>query len=145
MGLKDIKFISISPIYLVSLITLIILVGIGFYMDYHKYDNHTVLNKEHHIQTEINKMKIDHGVAILNNSIIIPSGTRLKNEDQVIKNNSNLFIELDNPFSIFKKSGSLELAVIKKYDTLIFQIPDPNYKDPNDPTFRDLHDNLFSD
>jgi hypothetical protein len=145
MGLKDIKFNSISPMYLVSLITLIILAGIGFYIDYHEYDNHIVLNKDHHIQIDIDKMKIDHGVAILNNSIIIPSGTRFKNKDQIFKNNSNLFIELDGPFSIFKQSGSLELTVIKNYDTLIFQIPDPDYRNPNDPTFRDLHNYLFSD
>lgn len=113
---------SFSPILLIAIISIFIIAGVIFYFDYHKYDNHIVLNTELDLTTKVDQMKIDHGYAILNDSIIIPSGSALKNKDQVIKNNSNLFIELDNPFKLIKKSGSQEFIVIKNYDTLIFNI-----------------------
>lgn len=139
MDIKSINFKPNSTIFFISIITLIILASIGYYLDSHKYDNHLILNKEHSFKMEIDKMKIDHGVAVLNDSIIIPPGTILKKE---IKRKR--FTELDNPFTIIKKSGSFELMVIKYSDTLIFQLPDPNYKDPTDPTFKDFFEKLFN-
>lgn len=113
---------SISPLLFLAIILIFIIAGIIFYFDYHKYDNHIVLSREHNLTIQVDKIKIDHGYSILNDSIIVPSGSALKNKDQIIKNNSNLFIELDNPFKLIKKAGSPELVVIKNYDTLIFTV-----------------------
>ncbi|SDL29092.1 hypothetical protein SAMN04488034_10389 [Salinimicrobium catena] len=135
----------LSTFYLTTIIVTFIISGIIFSLDYHRYDNHRVLDKELGIKTDIEKMKIDHGFAILNDNLIIPSGSSLKNKGQVIKNQSNLFIELDDPFTLIKNPCSLEFQVVNNYDTLIFEIPDLNFKDPTDPTIEDFIENILGE
>jgi len=134
MNIKRFNFNSISTTYYISIITLITALSIGLYLDLTKYDNHMILNKEHNFKMEIDKMKIDRGVAVLNDKLIIPPTRISKNET-----NRKRFAELSDPFTIIKKSGESEFIVIKFSDTLIFE-----FDGSTDPTFTDFFDNVFN-
>ena len=43
---------------------------------------------------------------------------------------------------VIKDAGSFEFKVLQYNDTLVFQIPDPDYEDPRDPSFVDLFRNF---
>lgn len=52
--------------------------------------------------------------------------------------------DLSKPYHLIKKRNNDTLVVIKSSDTLYFKFVDPDYKDPNDPTFSDLFERLFN-
>lgn len=148
---------SFPPILIVSILTLLLFAATMIYQDSKKFDQYSTLTKSSKIQLEVNEMKVDHGSSFINNSYLVPTGTKLvsrrpkwfkekiqpiggKNSDQ-----NPHFNDLDEPFTILKNQDSFEFKVIKYNDTLIFKIPDPDYKDPNDLTFKDLFEQLTKD
>ena len=157
LSFKRNKKTSIPPIAIVSLFTLIIFGGTMIYQDSKKFDKYTTLTKDAEIQLEVKKMRVDHGSSFINRSYIVPMGTKLisnrpkwfKEKHQPIggkdSDQNPYFNDLYKPFTILKSSNSFELKVIKNSDTLIFELPDPDRKDPKDPTFKDLFEQLTKD
>ena len=151
---KENKNASISPIAIVSILTLILFGAIVIYQDSKKFDDYSTLNKNSKIEIQANKMRVDHGTSYINNRYLVPMGTKLvssrpswlKEKIQPIggkvSSQNPYFNDLVAPFTILKNQNSFEFKVIKYNDTLIFKIPDPNYNDPNDPTFKDLFEKL---
>ena len=143
-----------SPPLLVLFAAMILFAGFMTYKAKHRYDNYTRMGKASDYQIEVKKISVDHGVAFFNDSIIVPVGTKLISEKpEWFKHQSKpLFGEypgppnlwdLTTPFTIIKDADSFEFKILKYNDTLVFQIPDPDYKDPRDPSFGDLYQKLF--
>lgn len=147
--------LKVPPIAIISVLVLIIFGGAMIYKSSKIFNNYTTLDEDLKIVIQVRKMRVDHGFSFINNSIIIPSSTRLvssrpewfKEKIQPINGKKSdqkpFFNDLDEPFTILKNANSRELKVIKYDDTLLFQMPDPNYKDPYDPTFRDLYEEIM--
>lgn len=144
-------------IFVASIIVILLCAGFGLYSNYHKFDDYIIVRKASEIHLEVKDIWVDHGTAYLNDSIIVPGGTKLISEQPEwfkLKDRDLFgrplpikpsFAELDQPFVINKASNTFDLKVIKFDDTLLFRIPDPDYKDPNDPTFQDVFDKLFGE
>ncbi|WP_081211728.1 hypothetical protein [Salegentibacter sediminis] len=155
-SLRKEKF-AISPIVIISVFVLILFGAVMLYNSSTAYDNYYTLEKSSKIHLEVRKKRIDHGTAFLNNKLIIPVGTKLVSDKPdwfKIKNQPIIgsqshrnpsFTDLNEPFLIIKNANTFDLQVVKYEDTLTFELPDPNYKDPNDPTFKDLYHQLFKD
>lgn len=144
-------------VFIASLLILLPIGGFMVYRDNNRFGDYMTLEKTSEISLKVNKIWVDHGIAYLNDSIIIPGGTKLvskqptwfKVTNHPLFGNRNeikpSFAELDRPFVINKTAGTFIFRVIKYDDTLLFRIPDPDYKDPYDPTFKDLFDKLFDE
>ena len=153
---KEDKFL-IPPVLVVSFFVLIIMAGLMFNYKSKESEKYTSLGKESSLDIKVRKMRVDHGISLINRRISVPGGTRLiserpewfKTRFEPIGGNGaseNLyFSDLYAPFHLHKDTLTFELKVVKNSDTLIFEIPDPDYKDPNDPTFKDLFQEVFSD
>lgn len=151
---KRIKFLT-SPLFFSFIAAMLLFAGFVEYKARNRYDNYTRTEKASGYRVEVKKMTVDHGVAFLNDSIIVPAGTKLVSEKPAwFKHNSRplfrneypippSFDNLEPPFNLVKDPDSFKLQVIKYGDTVIFQIPDPDFKDPRDPSFGDLYDELF--
>ncbi|SDR66212.1 hypothetical protein [Christiangramia echinicola] len=151
------KKTSIPPIAIVSILTLIIFGGTMIYLDSKKFDKYTSLTKDSEIQLEVIKMRVDHGFSFINNKYLVPMGTKLVSnrpnwfEEKIQpiggreSDQNPYFNDLNKPFTILKVPNSFKLKVIKNSDTLVFELPDPDRKDPNDPTFKDVFEQLTKD
>lgn len=75
-----------------------------------------------------------------------PDWFRIKNQPIIGSQSRNpSFTDLKEPFLIIKNANTFDFRVVKHKDTLTFKLPDPDYKDPNDPTFKDLYNKIFKD
>lgn len=119
------------------------------------FDELVIVGKETEFDLRVNAVKIDHGDVFLDDQLVIPGETKLINgkpqwlqEDPPFYWPSNReftprVYDIEPPYDMRKKSGSLEILVLKHNDSLIFALPDPELRDPLDPTFRELFEHLF--
>ena len=105
-------------------------------------------------QINIDDADIVHekGVLIINDSVVLYGSAKQyeeisaysvteKNPPDYRPSHSKykpILYDLYGPYKLIKKANNDTLIVIKKGDTLYFKFVDPDYKDPNDPTFSDL-------
>lgn len=151
---KVIKLLN-SPLFIIFLAAMLLFAGFVENKSRHRYDGYTRIDRAsaHHI--EVIKMSIDHGTVSLNDGILVSGGSKLISEKPGWFRHKNKplfggeypmppnFSDLHPPFEIIKEPDSFILQVVKWSDTLFFQIPDPDYKDPRDPSIRDVLQKLF--
>jgi hypothetical protein len=104
------------------------------------------------VDIHVGKAYVDRSIVILNDSLMLPSYTKLEegvkddsfSYQQALKFKLNI-ADINAPYLLIKDSNSWIIKLVKKQDTLIFRLPDPNEKNPLDPTFSDLYDALFTE
>lgn len=150
---KKLKILA-SPPLIGLYLAMLFFAGFTTYKTNHRYDNYLRMGKASGFQLEVKKVSVDHGVAFFNDSIIVPAGTKLVSEKpEWFKHQSKPLVgeypvppnlwDLNVPFEVIKDAGSFNFQVVKYNDTLTFEIPDPDSKDPRDPSFRDLFERFF--
>jgi len=115
------------------------------------------MTKESEINTIVAKAWANHGAVIINDSFVIPGGNKLVSAKPswLVDENPPIvefpgykftprIIDIDPPFQILKEKETFEFIVIKNNDTLTFELTDPDYEDPSDPTFRETFKNIFN-
>ncbi len=101
------------------------------------------------IEDEINvyakNIKYKKGVITINDSIALHGNALFLDDNYKSgkRNNSVTLAKFEGPYRIVKKRNNDTLFVIISNDTLYFKFIDPDYKDPNDPTFPDLFERLL--
>ena len=139
-----------KPIILVAIVVLSLFIG-GITIDRMTRINKTVKTKDSINLNLINIVR-DKGRIIINDSVVLYGSAKQYEEISAYsvteKNPPNyrpshlkykpILYDLYGPYKLIKKANNDTLIVIKKGDTLYFKFVDPDYKDPNDPTFSDL-------
>jgi len=120
------------------------------YMDSKKYDHISMITKFSEVDIQVDKAYVDRSIVNLNDSFILPSYTKLEEgvkDDSFSYQQASKFklniADINAPYLLIKDSNSWIIKLVKKEDTLIFRLPDPDEKDPSDPTFSDLYEALF--
>ena len=83
--------------------------------------------KKDSINLKVYKVSINHGIVEVNNLKFFPHLTILKSEKPswIYKNSKRIYVsDINPPFLIQKEKNTTQFYVIKKSDTLIFELPD---------------------
>lgn len=129
---------------------MLIVIVYNYYKDSKKYDHISMIIKSSKVNIHVDKAYVDRSIVILNDSLMLPSYTKLEEgvkDDSFSYQQASKFklniADINAPYLLIKDSKSWIIKLVKKQDTLIFRLPDPDEKDPSDPTFSDLYDALF--
>ncbi|WP_156877273.1 hypothetical protein [Salinimicrobium terrae] len=150
---KEIKLL-ISPPLLVLYAAMVLFAAFVQYKNHHRYDGYERINHASGYRLEVKNMSIDNGIVSLNDSLLISGGSKLisdkpgwfRHDSRPLFGEYPIppnFSDLEPPFEFIKDPATFNLQVVKWGDTLEFQIPDPHYRDPQDPTFGELYDKYF--
>ncbi len=133
------------PVFLVIIIGFILILILD--KSSRKDDGERLLVKEDSMNVEVYKTYVNHAIVEINNSKLIPPSTYKNSTTPKWLHRESKGVEvydISPPFKILKEKNSFEFLIIKKEDTLIFELPDPQYKNPNDPTFKEFFDRYFN-
>lgn len=128
----------------------------GIYFDRHRQIKIS-LKVDDEINIHSNSIEHSKGVLILNDSIAVSGAARqyeeigaysvIEKDTPYYRPSHNKYIpilyDLNKPYRMIKRKDNDTLLIIKSNDTLYFKFIDPDYKDPNDPTFSDLFERLI--
>lgn len=116
-----------------------------------------VVDKDTVLNDWVEDIKVNRGVTTINGNYVILSAKIVKSAEYPVwlrpriplywqpKNSkyTPFIVDVTPPYYLLKNKNEMFLTIVKKGDTLTFELFDPNASTPNDPTIKEFFQRQF--